>query len=54
MNADIHTLYQSDFYRVLDFKCQCTDYRTSQPEYAQSFCISFVRKGILTPPEYTY
>lgn len=45
MEADIHTLYESDFYRVLDFKCRCTDCSTSQPEYAQSFCISFVRKG---------
>ena len=45
MDADIHTRYQSDFYRVLDFKCRCTDCRTSKPEYAESFCISFVRKG---------
>lgn len=45
MEADIHTWYESDFYRVLDFKCRCTDCRTSQPEYAQCFCISFVRKG---------
>lgn len=45
MEADIHTLYESDFYRVLDFKCRCTDCRTSKPEYGQSFCISFVRKG---------
>ncbi|MBI1769289.1 MAG: helix-turn-helix transcriptional regulator [Bacteroidetes bacterium] len=45
MEADIHTLYESDFYRVLDFKCRCTDCRTSKPEYGESFCISFVRKG---------
>ncbi|GAA0540504.1 helix-turn-helix domain-containing protein [Chitinophaga japonensis] len=45
MDADIHTLYQSDFYRILDFKCRCTDCRTSQPEYNETFCISFVRKG---------
>jgi AraC family transcriptional regulator len=45
MNADIHTLYKSDFYRILDFKCRCTDCRTSKPEYSQSFSISFVRKG---------
>ena len=41
MDADIHTRYHSDLYRMLDFKCRCTDYRTSKPEYAESFCISF-------------
>lgn len=45
MEADIYTLYSSDFYRILDFKCRCMDCRTSRPEYAESFCISFVRKG---------
>ena len=45
MEADIHTLYKSDFYRIVDFKCRCTDCRTSKPEYSESFCISFVRKG---------
>jgi AraC family transcriptional regulator len=45
MEADIHTLYASDFYRVVDFKCRCKDCRTSKPEYSESFCISFVRKG---------
>lgn len=45
MDADIHTLYQSDFYRIMDFKCRCVDCRTSKPEYNEAFCISFVRKG---------
>lgn len=45
MNADIHTLFESDFYRVLDFQCKCTDCTTSKPEYSQCFSISFVRKG---------
>jgi AraC family transcriptional regulator len=45
MNANIATLYESDFYRIVDFKCLCTDCRTSKPEYSESFCISFVRKG---------
>ena len=45
MDADIHTLYESDFYHILDFKCRCTDCRTSKPEYSKAFCISFVRKG---------
>ncbi|HEX6182260.1 MAG TPA: AraC family transcriptional regulator [Chitinophagaceae bacterium] len=45
MQADIHTLYSSDFYTIRDFICRCTDCRTSKPEYSPSFCISFVRKG---------
>lgn len=45
MNADIHTLYSSGFYNVLDFKCRCTDCRTSKPEHSEAFSISFVRKG---------
>jgi AraC family transcriptional regulator len=45
MEADIHTLYDADFYRILDFKCRCVDCRTSKPEYNEAFCISFVRKG---------
>ncbi|MBN9380615.1 MAG: helix-turn-helix transcriptional regulator [Chitinophagaceae bacterium] len=45
MDADIHTLYKSDFYRVLDFRCRCTDCRESKPEHGEAFCISFVRKG---------
>ena len=45
MQADIHTLYESDLYSITDFKCRCTDCRTSEPEYCDSFCISFIRKG---------
>ena len=45
MDALIHTLYSSDFYQILDFKCRCTDCNVSKPEYSSSFCISFVRKG---------
>lgn len=45
MDADIHLLYESDFYQVKDFKCRCTECKTSEPEYNDSFCISFVRKG---------
>ena len=45
MEADINTLYRSDFYRILNFKCRCQDCLTSKPEYNDSFCISFVRKG---------
>jgi AraC family transcriptional regulator len=45
MHADIYTLYESDFYRILDFKCKCKDCLRSKPEYSESFSISFVRKG---------
>lgn len=45
MQADIHTLCTSDFYRIMDFICKCTDCNTSDPEYTDSFCISFIRKG---------
>jgi AraC family transcriptional regulator len=45
MEADIHTLYESDFYRIMDFRCRCVDCCTSKPEYNTTFCISFVRKG---------
>ncbi|MDF2192669.1 AraC family transcriptional regulator [Paraflavitalea sp. CAU 1676] len=45
MDADINTLYESTFYRIMDFKCRCVDCRTSKPEYNEAFCISFVRKG---------
>ncbi len=30
MQADIHTLFQSDFYRILDFRCRCTECTTSK------------------------
>ncbi|NUM79596.1 helix-turn-helix transcriptional regulator [bacterium] len=45
MQADIDILHHSDFYRVLDFKCRCTDHGTSPREYVQSFSVSFIRKG---------
>lgn len=45
MDADIHILYESDFYRIMDFKCRCVDCRKSKPEYSTAFSISFVRKG---------
>jgi AraC-like DNA-binding protein len=45
LDADVHTLYDSDFYRILDFKCKCRECITSKPEYSDSFTVSFVRKG---------
>jgi AraC-like DNA-binding protein len=45
LDADVYTLYESDFYRILDFKCKCRECITSKPEYSDSFTVSFVRKG---------
>jgi len=45
MLADVHILHQSDFYQVKDFKCHCDVCSTSQPEYNESLCLSFIRKG---------
>lgn len=45
MEADIQSLYCSDFYRITDFRCRCTSCVTSKPEYCDTFCISFVRTG---------
>ena len=43
--ADIHILHQSDYYRVVDFKCHCDFCSITTPEYNNSFSMSFVRKG---------
>lgn len=45
IDAEIHTLFESDFYRVLDFKCNCNQCGPSRPEYTDSFTIAFVRTG---------
>lgn len=45
MDAVIHTVFESGFYRIMDFRCRCVDCRTSKPEYSEAFAISFVRKG---------
>jgi AraC family transcriptional regulator len=45
MLADVHILHRSDFYRISDFKCHCDICSVSEPEYNDSFCISFIRKG---------
>lgn len=45
VKADIHTLFESDFYQILNFKCYCRECGESKPEYSQSFKISFVRTG---------
>ncbi|MBS1599148.1 MAG: helix-turn-helix transcriptional regulator [Bacteroidetes bacterium] len=45
IEADIKILYQSDFFRIINYKCYCTICSLSEPEYNNSFCISFIRKG---------
>lgn len=45
IQADVHTLFESDFYRILNFKCHCKECGESKPEYSQGFQVSFVRTG---------
>lgn len=45
MEADVHILFESEYYRIKNFVCRCRDCSTSSPEYNDAFCISFVRKG---------
>src|SRR5258705_9267569 len=45
MMADVKILHQSDFYRIVDFKCHCDVCSLSNAEYNDSFCMSFIRKG---------
>jgi AraC family transcriptional regulator len=45
MLADILTLFQSDVYRVIRFKCHCDICSVSNAEYEDSFCISFIQTG---------
>jgi AraC family transcriptional regulator len=45
MLAEIHILHQSDFYTISDFKCHCDVCSVSNPEYNESLCLSFIRKG---------
>src|SRR6266480_1038114 len=45
MLADVHILHQSDVYRVVDFRCHCNICSITQPEYNNSLCVSFIRKG---------
>ena len=45
MFADVHVLHRSDFYKITDFKCHCDVCSVSDPEYNESLCLSFIRKG---------
>lgn len=43
--ADVHLLFQSDFYNITDFICHCQECSTSKTEYSENFNIAFIRKG---------
>ena len=45
MLADVHILHQSDLYKITDFRCHCNVCSVSDPEYNESLCFSFIRKG---------
>jgi AraC-like DNA-binding protein len=45
MNADIHILYKSGFYRIMDFRCKCDICSHSEKEYSENFTISYIRSG---------
>lgn len=45
MLADIHVLYETDIFRVVDFRCQCLHCSLTKPEYSDSFCVTFIRSG---------
>jgi AraC-like DNA-binding protein len=45
MQAEIHILHTSDFYRIRDYHCNCTRCSITKPEYNSVFSFGFVRKG---------
>jgi AraC-like DNA-binding protein len=45
MDADMDIVLQSDFYRIVDFRCRCAACAPSAEEYADAFSISFIRQG---------
>lgn len=45
MLADVHILHRAAHYVIEDFHCHCDVCSVSRPEYNESFCISFIRKG---------
>ncbi|MBD0331415.1 MAG: AraC family transcriptional regulator, partial [Chitinophagaceae bacterium] len=45
MEADVHILYESDFYTILDFRCLCQSCAKTKAEYTGKFSISFIRSG---------
>lgn len=45
MNADVHTLHESSFYKIVDFRCKCDICSITEPEYHTNFSISYVQSG---------
>ncbi|PWT70973.1 MAG: AraC family transcriptional regulator [Bacteroidetes bacterium] len=45
IQANTEILHRSDSYRILNYKCYCDICSLSEPEYNNSFCVSFIRKG---------
>ncbi|MBD0331947.1 MAG: helix-turn-helix transcriptional regulator [Chitinophagaceae bacterium] len=45
MEADVHILYESDYYSIIDFRCLCQSCAKTKNEYTEKFSISFVRSG---------
>jgi AraC-like DNA-binding protein len=45
MQAEVHTLFQSDFYQIRDFRCECLECSVSKKEQCEHFSICFVRSG---------
>ncbi|MFI5152771.1 MAG: helix-turn-helix domain-containing protein [Chitinophagales bacterium] len=45
MEADIQPLFESNFCRILDFRCQCNHCSISGTEFNERLTISYVRRG---------
>jgi AraC family transcriptional regulator len=45
MQADLNTIYESTFGRIVDFRCKNREAGDSRPEYVDSFSINFTRRG---------
>lgn len=45
MNADIHKIHSSPFFRIFDFDCREEAGAAPSSEWCADYCVSFVRKG---------
>lgn len=45
MDAEMHTLLDSQYFEIINFKCRCSECSTSKVEYQDTFSICFVRTG---------
>jgi AraC family transcriptional regulator len=45
MQAQLNTIYESAFGRIVDFQCRNLEAGDSRPEYVDSFSINFTRRG---------